>query len=179
MKKVLLIVAILLSVFSASAGDKVLVLSQGNLSVLKSGGDATVSFDLEGATWDYKEPLSEHFDNLANLMTKAPAEFQAGFNDKAKKSYLLDSGDAKYKIVVKIDNMDSYFKVMGWEFMPGHVHKMWGTVTITDAASGDTVAVIKVVENKGGRDFTVDDSFLKCFKSLGEKIGSAFKSGKL
>lgn len=177
MKKIFLLFAMLLGVLTASAGEKVLTLEQGELTSLKAGGNVAVVFNFDGAMYDMKEPLSAHYNNLAELTAKVPFNFTEGFNDKCKKSKVVDSADAKYTIAIKADNMDCYYKVVS--FVPGHVTKVWGTAAIKDNTTGETIAVIKITECAGSRDFTIDDSFGKCFISLGEKIATAFNKGKL
>ncbi len=177
MKKLFLLFAMLISVLTASAGDKVLDLEKGELASLKTGGNVAVVFNFDGAMYDMKETLAAHYSNLAELIAKVPFNFTEGFNDKCKKSKIVDSADAKYIITIKVDNMDCYYKVVS--FVPGHVTKVWGTATIKDNTTDDTIAVINITECAGSRDFTIDDSFGKCFISLGEKLANAFNKGKL
>ena len=177
MKKLFFLFAMLLGVLSASAGEKVLTLEQGELATLKAGGNVAVVFNFDGATYDMKEPLSAHYPNLAELTAKVPFNFTEGFNDKCKKSKVVDSADAKYTMEIKVSNMDYFFSAMS--FVPGHKTKVWGTATIKDKTTGETVAVIKITECEGDRDFVADDSFGKCFVKLGEQLAKAFNKGKL
>lgn len=178
MKKILFVFAMLLAVVTASAGEKTFAVVDGNPSVLKAGGNIVVSFNFEGATYDLNEPLEQHYKNLDELKTKVPVSFMQGFTDKAKKSNIVEErAEAKYSVEVKVNNMDCYYKVMS--IVPGHNTKVWGTATIKDNASGETVCVIKITECEGGRDFSIDDSFGKCFIKIGEAIGNLMNKGKL
>lgn len=177
MRKLFLLLVMLMGVLTASAGDKVLALEKGELASLKAGGNVAVLFNFDGAMYDMKETLAAHYSNLAELTAKVPLNFTEGFNDKCKKSKIVDSADSKYTINIKVENMDCYYKVVS--FVPGHVTKVWGTATIKDNATGETIGVVKITECAGSRDFTIDDSFGKCFISLGEKIAKAFNKGKL
>lgn len=177
MKKLFLLFVMLMGVLTASAGENVLSLEKGELASLKTGGNVAVVFNFDGAMYDLKEPLATHYSNLAELTTKVPFNFTEGFNGKCKKSKVVDSTDAKYTITIKVDNMDCYYKVVS--FVPGHVTKVWGTASIKDNSSGETIAVMQITECAGSRDFTIDDSFGKCFISLGEKLANVFNKGKL
>ncbi len=177
MKRLFLLFALLMGVLTLSAGDKVLTLEKGELASLKTGGNVTVVFNFDGAMYDMKESLSAHYPNFAELIAKVPLNFMEGFNDKCKESKVVDSEDSKYTITIKVDNMDCYFKVVS--FVPGHATKVWGNASIKDNTTGETIAVVKITECAGSRDFTIDDSFGKCFISLGGKMAKVFNKGSL
>lgn len=178
MRKFLLFLTLLVGAATAFAGEKTFSVLEGTLDRLKEGGNVVVTFDFEGATFDNREPLSVHYQNLSELIARVPTGFMQGFSEKAKKCNIVDNAtDAKYSIIIEVENMDSCFQAMS--IVPGHSTKVWGTATIKDNATGETVAVVRISECEGDRDFTIDDSFGKCFIKIGEGIGKAFSKGKL
>ena len=82
---------------------------------------------------------------------------------------LSDKKDgANYKFLIKVSNLDSFTNVMGWGARTEA--KMWGTLTITDAASGETVAEINIDEAEDGTDYVRREAFGKTFLLLGERV---------
>mgnify|MGYP004447654249 CR=1 FL=1 len=178
MKRFISVFAIFLSFVIAFASEKTFTLVEGDLNPIKGGGNIFVTFDFEDATYDNKEPLAVHYENLSELIVKVLSDFNQTLQKKAKKINVVDKvTEAEYTVTVKVNNMDCYFKVMS--FVPGSDTKMWGFVTIKDNVTGENIAVIKITECDGGRDFSVDDSFVKCFHKVGEELGKAMNKGKL
>ncbi|MCF0202098.1 MAG: hypothetical protein HUK08_01920 [Bacteroidaceae bacterium] len=178
MKKLfLMLVAIFFVAISASA-KKVLTETEGNVSDLKKCGKITVRFDFEGAMYDSKEPLGNPYKNLNELIAKVPEWFAKGYKKEAKDSEIVNAGEnPRYAITIKVNNMDRYWKV--FSLRDGNTTKMWGTITVKDVATGNVVCLLSVDECVGTPDYTVDESFLKCFKKLGEILGEVVKKGKL
>ncbi|MCF0191256.1 MAG: hypothetical protein HUJ96_08345 [Marinilabiliaceae bacterium] len=175
MKRIVIIFAMLLSMTAVCFGQY--STTEGDAKPLKEGGDLVVTFDFEGATFDKSQALSDKYENLTSLVSKVPANFKSGFSETSKKSKIVDNAsDAKYDVNIKVTNMDLYFKVMS--VVPGNVTKVWATITIKDIATGELICTIDVDECAGERDFTIDDSFAKCFVRLGEDFGTIVKKGK-
>ena len=97
----------------------------------------------------------------------AEKAFKDGFNENSKKVKIADS-DAKYRFDVKITNLDKYYGVMS--LVPGYKHKAWGTITVVDVLTNATVCEMTFEELTGGRDFAIDDSFIKCMSDLGKAV---------
>ena len=77
-------------------------------------------------------------------------------------------GEVKYRFDVKITNMDKYYGVMS--LVPGYKHKTWGTIAVVDVSTNAPVCEVTFEELTGGRDFAIDDSFLKCMSDLGKAL---------
>lgn len=177
MKKAIAILAFLICVLTASAG-KTFTLDSGSVAPLKGGANITVSFNFDNATFDNQEPLSSKYGNLAELVAKVPQNFMQGFSSKAKGYGIVDNAaNAKYAIAIKVENMDFFYSAMS--FVPGYITKVWGTITVTDIATGQNVCVIRVTEGTGDRDFNIDDSSGKTFIELGENFAKIMNKGKL
>ena len=54
--------------------------------------------------------------------------------------------------------------------VPGHKHKVWGTVAVIDVLTNSAVCEATFEELTGGRDFAIDDSFFKCMSDLGKAV---------
>ena len=160
---------VLIGCMAAMAGSDIKVL-EGNKKFLKGAeGNAVLVFNWEGATFDNKQPLTEKFTDLENLKNVAWKGFAETFNEKSKKVKVVrEEADAKYKFTMDVKNMDQYFKVMG--FIPGNATKVWGTMTVTDLSTGETIAVIEVTEVNGGANPSPDGSFSDCFEELAKQV---------
>ena len=108
-------------------------------------------------------------ERIAFIKKDCAEKFIEGFNDKSKGMKLSDKKDgANYKFLIKVTNLDSFTNVMGWGARTEA--KMWGTLTIVDAASGDTVAEINIDEAEDGTDYVRREAFGKTFLLLGERV---------
>lgn len=135
----------------------------------KSSGDAILVFDFDGATYDYKKPLEEQYENLEELKVVAYNGFIEEFNDRCKTCQVIkDESKAKYKITVKVVNMDKYVKVTG--FIPSPATKAWGVLTITEINSDKKLFECKFNEIDGGANPSPDGTFSDCFEDLGKRI---------
>lgn len=168
MKRLFTCVLVSMMALVAMAGSDLHIM-KGDAKFFKTAsGTAVVKFDFEGATYDAKMPLSEKWD-VERVARIAKSGFSETFNDKSKKVKIVaDDAAANYVINYKVTKMDQYFKVMG--FIPGFATKNWGTITITDAASGEVLLQVDVVECDGGAnpspDETISDSFEDAAKQL-------------
>lgn len=169
MKKILFLLVALVSSLTASAGLDISV-TQGDKKFFKTAeGNAVLELLWDGATYDGKMPLEEKFTNLSYLKKVAYNGFEETFNDKSKKFKIVkDQSAAKYKITMKVSKMDQYFKVMG--FIPGNATKVWGTLTVTEIATGNVVLVVNVDEVDGGANPSPDETFSDCFEELAEQL---------
>lgn len=179
MKKYIL--SILLTVaccVSAMAGDGTKVVS-GSFKPLKNL-NATVYFlpiNFEGATWDQKTALTNHYPDLENLGARGLVAMTDKFNAECKKMHSAPEAEADFVIMTKVDNMDSYYNVMGWG-LPGHVTKIWGTVTIIDKATNTIVVEMTMTETDGGRNLDTNMSFVDAWDAVGDILAERINKGK-
>lgn len=151
----------------AFAGSPIKV-SNGKTSFLKESAKACVTFDWSAAKWDNGKTLKEHWGNNYEMLIKAGAEsFIKGFDAVSKKLKTSDA-EGKYLFDIKITNVDEFFSAMS--VVPGHKHKVWATIDVIEKANNNKVCEIKVESFKGGRDFSIDDSFKECMSDLGKSI---------
>ena len=177
MKRILFVLAMFVCSMAAHAGLDVNVAS-GSLKPLKMGGNAIVVFNFSEAKWDNKQELKYHYSNLNELAAQCPYEFGRKFRDTSKYVQLVnEESQAKWKMEVKVFNMDSYYNVMGFG-LPGHVTKVEGLISITDIASGEPIATIEIDEVDGGRNVTIEGSFRDCFEELGDQVAKLLNKGK-
>lgn len=167
MKKFFISMLMVCTFISVYAGNPMKVTS-GNGKFLKDAATATVSFDWSQAQWNNEKPLTDQWgDEYQKLVEAGEKAFKEGFNENSKKVKIAEA-DAKYRIEIKITNMDKYYGVMS--LVPGYKHKTWGTVAVIDILTNTAVCEAAFEELTGGRDFTIDDSFLKCMSDLGKAI---------
>ena len=96
---------------SVYAGNPMKVTS-GNGKFLKDAATATVSFDWSQAQWNNEKPLTDQWgDEYQKLVEAGEKAFKEGFNENSKKVKIAEA-DAKYRIEIKITNMDKYYGVM-------------------------------------------------------------------
>lgn len=172
MKKILLsLVVLCMTCLSAMAGSDIKV-TQGDKKFFKSAeGGATLEISWKDAKYDNgRETLEAHFgDMLTSIKEAAIAGFMQDFAKYSKKVNIVESSnDAKYKIVIKLTNVDQYYKVMG--FVPGNATKIWGTLSISDTKSGEVLLEVSIDELDGGASpspiETVSDSFEELAKQI-------------
>ena len=123
----------------------------------------------EGATFDDKMPLAEKYNNLDEKATIAYNGFIEEFSERNKKlQFVKNEEEATYKITIKVTKVDEFINVMG--FIPGPCIRVWGTFTVTDAKSGETLLVVNIDEIDGGSAPTTDRAFNDTFGELGQAI---------
>ena len=173
MKKMLVALCALFVSVSLSAGNplKVTNAKTSLKEFFKKDAKAYLVLDWNKTQYDNKKTALEEFGATDyDFIKKDCAEkFIEGFNNKSKGVKLSDKKDgANYKFLIKVSNLDSFTNVMGWGARTEA--KMWGTLTITDAASGETVAEINIDEAEDGTDYVRREAFGKTFLLLGERV---------
>lgn len=167
MKKLFISMLMVCTFIGAFAGNPMKVTS-GNGKFLKEVATATVSFDWSQAQWNNEKPLTAEWgDEYQKLIAAGEKAFIQGFNENSKKVKINDV-PGQYSIEVKITNLDKFYSVMS--LIAGWKHKAWGTIVIVDVSTRTTVCEATFEELSGGRDFAIDDSFLKCMSDLGKAI---------
>lgn len=81
---------------------------------------------------------------------------------------ITEKENANYTMKVDFVNFDYFFSAMS--AIPGHKHKVWANITMTDKNTGEIVWVVEVDEFIGDRDFVRYDSYTKMMTGLGERI---------
>lgn len=142
----------------------------GDKKLFKSAeGGMLLEISFEGATYDKTRPVEEQWPDIALYATKARDGFIQDFRENFQKVYITeDANDAKYRISIKIDNVDMYVKVMGW--VPGPAIKVWGTLVITEVASGKEVLAIKLNELCGGASPSQHEAMSDTFELLADNL---------
>ena len=171
MKRMVVSMALVcLACVSAWAGGIKVV--SGDKKVFKNAeGSAVLEIVFDGATYDDKMPLAENekFSDMASVKKIAMAGFTEYFNKKSKSVKISESADgAKYKISLQVSKMDQYVKVMG--FIPAPATKTWGTLTITDLATGQVLTTVEVNAVDGGANPSPDGCISDSFEKIGEEV---------
>ena len=158
MKKYVLMAACLLlsvSVFAA----KPLKVENGSISVLKEDAVATWSIDFTGATFEGKQSFEEWSGEEYNGRIQSMNDtFFESFNKYSKGLKLTKEGSAGYNLAFKVDN---FVRKQGPGMWGSCFIQVYGTIVITDKASGETVCEIAVNGVKGDTDFVENDRFPK------------------
>lgn len=169
MKKLLISLLLVTTFVGALAGNPMRVTS-GNGSFLKESASATATFDWSQTQWDYTIPLTEQWGNEYNKLIKlGERAFIEGFNENSKKLKIQDT-DGQYRIQVSVTNVDKFYSAVSLSIVPGYKHKVWGKIVVVDVLTNAVICEIAFDELTGGRDFLVDDSFIRCMSDLGKAM---------
>ncbi len=174
MKKIILLAAaIVLAMTSFAKSD--LKVKSGSMAWAKENASVSVMFDFSSAKWDndqdFKTWCGEDYEARAKNSING---FINGFNNKSKGAKATENEDgAKYRIIVKINNMDWRQSFTG---MWGQFYALcWGTIEVTDIATGESVCTIEIDGANGDGDFAPNDRFTKCYKEVGETLAKMKK----
>ena len=169
--KRLLMTAVLVMVATVTFAANPLKVVNGDKKFFKNAEGTVfleVVFDAD-ATFDDKMPLTEKYDNLDEKLTIAYNGFIEEFTERNKKlQFVKTEEEATYKITIRVTKVDEFVNIMG--FIPGPCIRVWGTLTVTDVKSGETVLVVDIDEIDGGSAPTTDAAFNDTFGELGQAI---------
>lgn len=166
MKRILLVSALMLACVSLFAA-KPMKVSKGSLDVLKQDATATWSIDLSEAQFvnngifakekkgDFKTWCEDDYDVRVQLMND---EFFKAFNNYSNGLKLVNEGEAPYNVILKVDTFE---RSQGPGIAGSCYISIYGTFTVVDAASGETVLEVQVNNVKGDTDFVETDRFPK------------------
>ena len=172
MKRLLLTAILALSAVIAFAGNPLKIVNGKDQvkTIMKENTTVVVEFDWSQAKYDNKKTLKEQWEgDYDYIVNDCEESFIKGFNENAKKLKMAKEADnAKYKFVLTVTNIDRFFAAMA--FIPQHEAKMWGTLTIVDIASNQTLAEVRIDEAEDGQHVDVKQCFGETFEELGEKI---------
>lgn len=152
-------------------------LVNGSVAPLKDGGIATVTINMDKTTFDSKKPLreDERFANVDSHIPEFQSEFVREFNEHAKKFKMTkEAASEAYKFIIDVDNLDVYISV--FSFKGGVATKIWGTLTIKNAAD-ESVAAFKLDEFESS-GFTYDVSLEETFEVLAKHLAKRINKGK-
>lgn len=146
---------------------KPMKVSKGSLDVLKQDATATWSIDLSEAQFvnngifakekkgDFKTWCEDDYDVRVQLMND---EFFKAFNNYSNGLKLVNEGEAPYNVILKVDTFE---RSQGPGIAGSCYISIYGTFTVVDAASGETVLEVQVNNVKGDTDFVETDRFPK------------------
>ncbi len=165
MKKTLTIMMAVLLSMTAMAKVKV---TSGSPAFLKEEATAVIEFDYSEAAWEedqsYKTWCGEDYDTRVKLSKES---FIFAFNKNSKKMKINDgSKDAKYRIIFKVENME---QKVGGNWGQFYV-RCYGTITVQDIATGETVCTISISKEGGDTDYVPNDRISSCFSEIGKKV---------
>ena len=123
----------------------------------------------DNATFDDKMPLIEKYPDLEAKAIISYNGFIEEFGERNNQlNFVKTEDEATYKMTIRVTKVDEFFNVMG--FIAGPCIRVWGTLTITDVKSGDSLLVVDIDEIDGGSAPTVDRAFNDTFGELGKRI---------
>ena len=170
MKRFFLMAVMTLVATVTFAGNPLKVIS-GDKKFFKSA-EGTVLLEVvfnDDATYDDRMPLSEKYNDLAQKTVIAYDGFIEEFTDNnSKMTFVKEASEATYKITINVTKVDEFINVMGW--VAGPCIRVWGTLTVTDAKTGESLLVVDIDEIDGGSAPTTDRAFNDTFGELGERI---------
>lgn len=167
MKKLLLTFLVLLCSAVMFAGP--LKKTSGDEKCFSENATAVLSMDLSNTTFDKKQSFKtwcgKDYEERVSVSEKG---FTESFNQNSKGLKIVDSeSDAKYKIVIDVKNFQRKSASFGW----GRFHvKIYGTLTVVDNATGETVCAYSIDGVSGGDDFNETERFEKSFSELGKVL---------
>ncbi len=167
MKKLLLTFIVLLCSTVMFAGP--LKKTSGDDKCFSENATAVLSIDLSNTTFDKKQSFmtwcGKDYEERVSVSKKG---FTESFNQNSKGLKITDSeSEAKYKIVIDVKNFQRKSASFGW----GRFHvKIYGTLTVIDIATGETVCAYSVDGVSGGDDFNETERFEKSFSELGKVL---------
>ena len=166
--KRLLITAILLLTAASLFAAKPLKVSKGSLDVLREDATATWSIDLSQAAFEKKQSFEAwcegDYQTRVQLINDS---FFESFNKYSKGLKLVNEGTAPYALTFRVSNFERKQGPGMWGSM---FMRVFGTVEVTDCASGETVCEIEVNGVKGDTDFVENDRFPKTMDTLCKEI---------
>ncbi len=170
MKRLFLMAFITVFATAAFAGNPLKVVN-GDKKFFKSA-EGKVFLEViynDDATYDGKMPLSEKYNDLDAKTTISYNGFIEEFTDSnSNMTFVKDVAEADYKMTINVTKIDEFVNVMGW--VPGPCIRVWGTLTVTDTKTGNTMIVVDIDEIDGGSSPTTDRAFNDTFGELGKRI---------
>lgn len=169
MKRILLMTFVTLFATVTFAANPLKVVSGDKKFFKNAEGKVFLEVKYDGATFDGKMPLTEKYDDIDAKTTISYNGFIEEFSDKNSKfKFVKDEAEATYKITVNVTKVDEFVNIMG--FIPGPCIRVWGTLTVTDVKTGESLLIVEIDEIDGGSSPTTDRAFNDTFGELGKTI---------
>ena len=158
---------VMIAVVVFAGGVKV---NKGKTTYMKTEGKMFVVFDWEDARWNNEMPVKKQWnEEYEAYVENGEAQFIEGFNNKSKKIMIVqDESSADYVMIIKFLNFDKFYSMMS--LVPGNKHKIWGEIMVKEKKTGEIICTYTVEEFKGGRDFSIFDSYKESMRDLGTKL---------
>lgn len=166
MKKIFTMIAAMLLICSMVSAKKApLMVTTGDIcSLLKTNAAMVVEFDYSHAMWEQEETYKEFCgDTYEERLENSVTAFVGAFNKESNALKATASGDAAYKMVVTVDNLERKQGMSMW----GRMYiRIIGTINVYDTATNQLILTVDVKNHAGGEDFAPSDRLNKCFDSL-------------
>lgn len=173
MKKIISTLFLMAICLTSFAGNpfKITLGKENVKTIMRDAAVAVVECDWNSTMYDNKITAKEKFGaDYDFIVSDCQKSFVSAFN-AASKGLRLSSElteDAKYKLVLKISNVDSFFAAMS--FVPRNEAKMWGIATICSVESGEKLLEVAIDEAEDGQDFVWRECFGKTFGEMGKRL---------
>ena len=169
MKRLFLMAFVTLFAVVAFAGNPIKVVSGDKKFFKNAEGNILLEVKYDGASFDGKMPLTEKYADIDAKTTISYNGFVEEFSDRNDDLiFIKDEAEAKYKMTIQVTKVDEFINVMG--FVAGPCIRVWGTLTVTDIKTGESLVVVEIDEIDGGSAPTTDRAFNDTFGELGQKI---------
>ena len=169
MKHLFLMAFVTLFATVAFAANPLKVVSGDKKFFKNAEGNILLEVKYDGASFDGKMPLTEKYADIDAKTTISYNGFVEEFSDRNDDLiFVKDEAEAKYKMTIQVTKVDEFINVMG--FVAGPCIRVWGTLTVTDIKTGESLVVVDIDEIDGGSAPTTDRAFNDTFGELGEKI---------
>ncbi|MCR5658713.1 MAG: hypothetical protein K6G25_05255 [Bacteroidales bacterium] len=169
MKRLFLMAFMAVFATVAFASNPIKVVS-GDKKFFKSAeGNVFLEVIYDNASFDDKMPLTEKYSDIeAKTLISYNGFIEEFANKKSRFNFIKDEVEATYKITINVTKVDEFVNIMG--FIPGPCIRVWGTLTVTDVKTGDSLLVVDIDEIDGGSAPTTDRAFNDTFGELGKRM---------
>jgi hypothetical protein len=175
MKRFLLVSVLLMTTLSLFAA-KPLKVAKGGLNVFKEDATASWAIDFSDAQFvnngifskeklgDFRTWCGDGYDELVHQMETS---FFGTFNVYSPGLELVNSEDAPYKVLFKVDTLE---RTQGSGPLGSCYISLYGTLRVVEAATGAVALELKVTDAKGEEDFDETSRFPKAMKRFCQEL---------
>ena len=169
MKRLFLMAFVTLFATAAIAGNPLKVVNGDKKFFKNAEGTVYLEVNYDGATFDGKMPINEKYTDIDAKTTIS----YNGFVEELEETFddlkiVKNADDATYKMTIQVTKIDEFFNPMGW--VAGPCIRLWGTLTVTNVKTGETMIVVDIDEIDGGSSPTVDRAFNDTFGELAKRL---------
>lgn len=169
MKRLFLMAFMAVFATVAFASNPIKVVSGDKKFFKSSEGNVFLEVKYDDASFDGKMPLTEKYSDIeAKTLISYDGFIEEFTENNSKFNFVKDEVEATYKITVNVTKVDEFVNIMG--FIPGPCIRVWGTLTVTDVKTGDSLLVVDIDEIDGGSAPTTDRAFNDTFGELGKRM---------